>query len=150
MTTLVNTIAISAPASRIWEVLANLPELAEYDPAVATVEATSAAESGPGASREVRMMDGKHWFTEKVTDFEPGERLTFELTACNFPIKHLTHTYSFSELDGEATVTQVMRYEPKFGLLGKLMDAAMIRSSSDKGVKAFLAGLKVHVEQRVG
>ncbi len=93
------------------------------------------------------MKDGKHWFKEKVIEFEPGERLAFELTACNFPIKRLTHAYSFSEADGETTVTQVMRYEPKFGLLGKLIDAAVIRSNSDKGVKAFFTGLKEHAEK---
>ena len=147
MATITNTISINAPLERIWEILTSLPELAEYDPTVRAAQVISPTKTGPGATREVTMRDDKHWFKEKITDFEPGERLTFELTACNFPIKHLTHTYSFSESDGKTTVTQVMRYTPKFGLLGKLMDAVMIKSSSDRGVKAFLGGLKGHAEE---
>lgn len=148
MATLTNKISIDAPLEKIWEILTNLPELAEYDPAVAAAKVISPTETGPGAGREVTMKDGKHWFKEKITEFEPGDRLTFELTACNFPIERLTHTYSFSESCRTTTVTQVMRYTPKYGLLGKLMDAAMIRSNSNNGVKAFFAGLKEHAERR--
>ncbi len=148
MTALTNEITIDAPRAKIWKILATLPELAAYDPSVSAAKVISPTNTGPGAAREVTMKDGKHWFKEKVTEFEPGERLTFELTACNFPIKILTHTYSFSETAGNTTVTQVMRYEPKFGLLGKLMDAAVIRPNSDKGVKAFFAGLKEHAEKQ--
>jgi hypothetical protein len=94
------------------------------------------------------MRDGKHWFEERVATFEPNERLAFELTACNFPIRRLRHTYSFAANDGRTTVTvtQVMAYTPKFGLLGRLMDAAILRRSFDAGVKQFLTGLKAHSE----
>ncbi len=76
------------------------------------------------------------------------EELAFELTSCNFPIARLRHTYSFAEDGGQTTVTQSMSYSPKFGLLGKLMDLAVIRRSSDKGIKDFMSGLKAHAEQQ--
>jgi uncharacterized protein YndB with AHSA1/START domain len=148
MATITNKISIYAPLARVWEILTNLAELAEYDPTVAAAKLISPTQTGLGAAREVTTKDGKHWFKEKITEFEPGDRLTFELTACNFPLEHLTHTYSFSESGGTTTVTQVMRYRPKYGLMGKLMDSAVIRSNSDKGVKAFFAGLKDHAERR--
>ncbi len=146
MTTLKNSITIDAPPDQVWAILTNLAELAEYDPAVATATVTSQAASGLGASREVTMRDGKHWFKERVSAFEPGSALAFELTSCNFPIATLSHSYSFSGSKGETTVNQSMTYSPKFGLLGNLMDVIVIRRSSDKGIKAFLAGLKAHAE----
>jgi ligand-binding SRPBCC domain-containing protein len=148
MTTLTNSIAIDAPCDQVWGILANLAELAEYDPAVATSTVTSAIPTGRGASREVTMRDGKHWFKESVTAFEPMEELAFELTSCNFPIARLRHTYSFAEVGGQTTVTQSMTYSPKFGLLGTLMDLAVIRRSSDKGIKEFMSGLKARAEMR--
>lgn len=148
MTTLTNSIAIDAPCDQVWGILANLAELAEYDPAVATSTVTSAMPTGPGASREVTMRDGKHWFKESVTAFEPMEELGFELTSCNFPIARLRHTYSFAEMGGQTTVTQSMSYSPKFGLLGTLMDWAVIRRNSDRGIRAFMSGLKAHAERR--
>jgi ligand-binding SRPBCC domain-containing protein len=148
MTTLTNSIVIEAPCEQVWGILANLAELAEYDPAVATSTVTSATPTGLGASREVTMRDGKHWFKERVTAFEPMQELAFELTACNFPIARLRHTYSFAEDRGQTTVTESMSYSPKFGPLGKLMDLAVIRRSSDKGIKEFMSGLKAHAEKQ--
>ena len=43
---------------------------------------------------------------------------------------------------------QVMQYEVKFGLLGKILDALMIRKQSDNGIKKFLNGLKTYTETR--
>jgi hypothetical protein len=39
-----------------------------------------------------------------------------------------------------------MQYTVKFGLLGKLLDAMMIKKQSDTGIKKFFAGLKSYVE----
>ena len=72
--------------------------------------------------------------------------LTFELTSCNFPIKNLSHSYSFAAEEGQTTVTQIMRYTPRYGVAGKLMDAVVIRRRSDSGVKKFFDGLKARVE----
>ena len=41
---------------------------------------------------------------------------------------------------------QEMTYTPKFGPLGKLMDASMLRRNFSTGVNAFLGGLKKHAE----
>ena len=146
MTTLTNSISIDAPLTRVWAILANLAELADYDPTVRSAQVSSTAETGVGSSRKVTMRDGKHWFEERVTTFQPSAALAFELTSCNFPISRLNHSYRFSEVAGNTTVIQEMAYTPKFGLLGKLMDAAMLRRSFSTGVNAFLGGLKKHAE----
>jgi hypothetical protein len=58
----------------------------------------------------------------------------------------LTHSYSFEKIGSQTKVKQVMQCTVKFGLLGKLMDAMMIRKQSDKGIKKFFAGLKSYAE----
>ena len=147
MTTLTNTITIDAPADRVWAILTNLAELEKYDPTVATSTITSTQSTGSGAERRVTMKDGKHWFSERITTFEPASALTFELTSCNFPIKNLSHSYSLAEDTERTTVTQVMVYTARFGVVGKLLDAIAIRRNSDAGVKKFFAGLKARAEQ---
>lgn len=93
------------------------------------------------------MRDGKNWFEEKCTAFKPNETLVYELTACSFPVKGLKHAYSFENVGGgKVKVKQVMQYSMKFGFLGKIMDALMVRKQSDKGIKAFMAGLKSFTE----
>lgn len=147
MTTLSNAIEIGAPEEKVREIVADVGALGEYDPTVASVEVTSANPTGLGASRKVNMADGRHWFKEQLTVCERSGPLTFELTDCNFPIRSLRHTYAFGSDGGRTEVTQVMEYEVKFGLVGRLIDRIVLRRQFDAGVKKFLGGLEQHAER---
>lgn len=147
MTTLYNEITIDAPIGKVWEVLSNIEELENYDPAVKRSRALSPARSGLGAIRKVDMKDGKNWFEEKVTVWHPNEALTYELTACSFPVQQLRHSYRFEQIGRQTKVKQVMEYKVKFGLIGRMLDALMIRKQSDTGIKKFFAGLKSYLEK---
>ena len=147
MTTLHNQIMIQAPIQKIWEALSNIEQLEKYDPTVKRSTAISSTRSGIGSARKVHMRDGKNWFEEKCTVWEPNKAVTYELTACSFPVHKLKHTYSFEHEGNQVTVKQVMEYQIKYGLFGKLLDAVMIRKQSETGIKQFFSGLKAYVEQ---
>ncbi|MFM7024209.1 MAG: SRPBCC family protein [Flavobacteriales bacterium] len=142
-----NEITINASAETIWNILADPLILDQYDPTVKKSTLISAAKTGSGAKRKVDMLDGKNWFEEKITDFEPNKLLTYQLTACSFPIHGLKHTYTFEIKGNQTIVKQVMEYTVKFGWLGRIMDALMIRKQSDSGIKKFFAGLKQFAEK---
>lgn len=146
MATIHNEITINAPIEKIWEALSNIEELHKYDPTVKRSVAVSKTKQGIGAKRKVDMQDGKNWFEEECTVWKPNEALTYELTACSFPVHQLKHSYSFQQTNDLVKVKQVMEYTVKFGLLGKLLDALMIRKQSDAGIKKFFAGLKSYTE----
>jgi len=148
MATIHNEIVVNASIEKVWSMLTDLELLEKYDPTVKNSTLVSKEKTGLGAKRKVLMLDGKNWFDEKVTVFKPNEALTFQLTDCSFPIEGLTHSYSFEIIGNQTTVKQVMKYKVKYGLLGKLLDAMMIRKQSDKGVKKFFSGLKSYVEAR--
>src|ERR1043165_2890363 len=142
MTRLLNEITINAPVEKIWNILSN-PELVDkYDPTVKSSTLISNEKSGIGAKRKVLMLDGKNWFEEKITVFQPNQALTYQLTDCSFPIKGLQHSYSFERAGNQTRVKQIMEYSVKYGLLGKLLDGIMIRKQSDNGIKKFFSGLK--------
>lgn len=148
MTILHNEIIINAPIEKIWEALSNIETLEKYDPTVKNSVATSPIGFGIGAKRKVDMKDGKNWFEEKCTVWQHNEALAYELTACSFPVHNLRHSYSF-EIDGnKIKVRQVMRYQMKYGMLGKILDALIVRKQSDKGIKQFLSGLKTFTENK--
>ena len=146
MATIHNEITINASVEKIWEALANVEMLDKYDPNVKQSTVLTTIKGGLGAKRKVLMCDGKNWFDEKITVFKPNEALTYQLTDCSFPIKGLTHSYSFENIGTQAKVKQEMQYTVKFGLFGKLLNAIMIRKQSDTGIKKFFAGLKSYVE----
>lgn len=148
MTTLTNRITINASAEDLWKVLANLEELDQYDPTVKKSTIISSHRIGMDAARKVLMRDGRNWFEEKVTEFEPGRALCYQLTDCSFPIHGLKHRYRFKPTASGTEVEQVMEYTVKFGLLGRLMDRLMIRKQTSAGIQQFFAGLKAHAERK--
>jgi len=147
MATIHNEIVIEAPIDKIWSVLATPDLLEKYDPTVRKSSLISDNNTDRGAKRKVEMQDGKNWFEEVITVCKPGESLTYELTACSFPIHNLKHSYSFQRLDGQTKVLQTMEYTVKFGILGKILDRLVIRKQSDTGIKKFFDGLKSYVEK---
>lgn len=146
MATLLNEITINAPLEKIWTALSDIERLERYDPTVVRSIALSQNKSGLGAKRRVSMMDGKNWFEEQCTVWNPNIELTYALTACSFPVQALSHTYTFKTQHREVKVKQVMQYTVKYGWFGKLLDTFMIRRQSDCGIKKFLAGLKSYTE----
>ena len=147
MTKLQNERTIRASREKLWNILANLEELEKYDPTVSRSVSRSPSEKGLGAVRKVDMRDGKNWFEEKITAWKPGEILTYQLTACSFPVSGLSHSYTFEDAGDQVRVKQVMEYTIKFGWLGKLMDTLMIRKQTQAGIDKFFDGLKKYSEQ---
>ena len=148
MATIHNEIVIEAPIDKIWSVLATPDLLEKYDPTVRKSSLISDIKTDRGAKRKVEMQDGKNWFEEIITVCKTGESLTYELTACSFPIHNLKHSYSFQKLDGQTKVLQTMEYTVKFGILGKILDRLVIRKQSDTGIKKFFDGLKSYIEKQ--
>ena len=147
MATIHNEIIINASIEKIWTILTDLELLDKYDPTVKKSILISKEKTNIGAKRKVEMLDGKNWFDEKVTVFKPNKALTYELTACSFPVHKLKHSYSFEKVGEQIKVKQVMEYTVKFGLFGKLLDTLMIRKQSDSGIKKFFGGLKSFAEK---
>lgn len=147
MSTLINSITIDAPIDRIWSILIDLELLDKTDPTVKKATLVSEIKTGLHAKRKVLMQDGKNWFDEMITVFNPNEKLVYQLTDCSFPIKGLKHTYSFEIIGNQTKVQQVMEYTVKFGLMGVLLDKIMIGKQFNSGINLFLNGLKTYAEK---
>jgi ligand-binding SRPBCC domain-containing protein len=145
MTTLTNDIHIRAPRQQVWDTLTQLDLLSAYDPGTKASVLTGEQADGVGAERRCDVRPGG-WFIERVAAWEPVHTLAFELVTCSFPVNSLRHDYTLSESDGLTHVIQVMTYELKYKAVGRALDAVMLRRKWDAGIKAFLGGLKVHVE----
>jgi ligand-binding SRPBCC domain-containing protein len=141
MNTLHNEIIINAPIEKIWDALTIVDKLDSYDPTVKKSTATTSHKSGIGAGRKVDMQDGKNWFEETCTVYEPNKALTYTLTACSFPVHKLYHDYNFEKVGDKVRVTQKMNIQMKYGLLGKLM-FVLIKPKWNSGIKEFMNGLK--------
>jgi uncharacterized protein YndB with AHSA1/START domain len=146
VTVLETAIEIAAPPDRVWRVLGTLDALERYDPGVTRSQITSDARTGIGATRRCDLKPGG-WFRERVTVWEPACSLGFELVDCTLPVKRLRHDYTLTSMEGGTRVQQRMEYRLKFGPLGSLLDAAIVRRRWRAGVTLFLRGLKQLAER---
>lgn len=140
MTVLESTIEIAAPPARVWELLGTLDALERYDPGIARSRIVSTERAAWARSG---------WFRERVTAWEPERSLGFELYECTLPVKR-RHAYVLTPIRGGTRVEQRMEYRLKFGPLGVLMDAVIVRRRWKAGIDGFLSGLKRIVEGGAG
>src|SRR5262245_24452748 len=145
MTVLENSVRIDAPPEKVWSVLSSLDVLQQYDPGVVRSEIVSPTREGPGSARRCDLAPGG-WFKERIADWRPHQALSFELYECTLPVRALKHSYTLVPDGGGTLVRQRMEYELKFGPVGKLLDAMIVRRKWIAGIRGFFAGLKSYVE----
>ena len=83
---LYHEIAIAAPPARVWEVLADLPSVAAYNPGVERAKLATPSGEGVGAARVCNFRDGGT-VRETVTEWKPGEAMTLEMSGHPWPMK---------------------------------------------------------------
>ena len=146
MSTIINNrIEIVASPEAVWAVVADLERLDTYDPVVTTSTLLDGPTRGVGARRRCEVTAGRY-FIDEVNLWEPVERLGFAVVECNLPTTGLTHTYTLRPTAKGTEIAQVMAYDMRFGPLGAVLNALMLRRKSDQQIKGFLDGLKTLVE----
>ncbi|MBI3596587.1 MAG: SRPBCC family protein [Nitrospirae bacterium] len=145
MSELHHTIKINAPLDRVWEVLADLEAVRHYNPMVTHARYISSNRTGVGAARQCDLKPKGH-VRERVIGWEPKQSITMELYESPWPIAFMRWRPELKPDGSGAVLTQRMEYGLKFGLLGKIMDALMMRRMLDKGIAETLSNLKRFIE----
>lgn len=145
MTRLHNEIIINSAPEKVWGVLSNLGLLYRYDPVIRASDVISNTATGVGAERKCELKP-KGWYKERITEWKPNQAITFELYECTLPVKRLKHSYVLKNLGQATHIVQIMEYELKMGIFGKILNALFIRKKWDAGIKQFFSGLKQFTE----
>lgn len=132
---------VAAARSAVWAVLADFPNIADWNGGVKKSFAKGDAVEGVGAQRhcDLAPMGG---LEETIAEWVPEERMVVSIdSASKLPIKSGRVTFSLDEGDS-ATPTEVhYAYETKFGPIGKLM-GPMLDGQLKKGFGGFLEDLE--------
>ena len=145
MGTFSETVVIHAPREAVWRALADIASIHEWNPGVQASSLTSDQAEGVGASRvcDLGRAGDLH---EEVAMWEPPRRLTLRITQTDLPFARGDIAFTIREEAEGTAVTVAPDYALKYGPLGSLLDALMVRRTYRKGMRDLLVGLKAHVE----
>jgi ribosome-associated toxin RatA of RatAB toxin-antitoxin module len=145
MSTLRHEILINASVEKVFATLNDLESVRFYNPLVSTVAIISPNKTGVGSARHCVFKDGK-FAKEKVTASIPNQSISFDLYEHQWPLAYMRWT---NRLHQEGTQTRLIadtEYAPSMGIIGKLMDALMMKRQFGKIITQSLTQMKTHIE----
>ncbi|MGI9641586.1 MAG: SRPBCC family protein [Acidimicrobiia bacterium] len=143
--------AVAAPRSSVWAVLADYPNIVDWNDGIINSYAIGDATEGVGAQRQCELVpDGKMSMRETVTEWVPEEKMVIAIDKIEkMPIKSASMTFTLSAGGDTTPFTMSYDYEPKGGplafILGPLMDRQM-----NKGFNGFIDSLEPAAQTLAG
>lgn len=145
MSTFTETITIDAPLPVVWETLADIGSIHQWNPGVKDSYLLTEAPSGLGAKRHCDL-GGRNYLKESVAAFSEHEQLTMRIDESNLPFARADIRFDLEDAGGSTVVRVSPDYELRYGPVGKLMDRLAVRRMYRKGMAGLLRGLKRHAE----
>lgn len=135
---------VDAPPERAWAVLSDFGNPQAWSPYVTHSAVVSDQDSGVGCERSCTV-PGFGDITERATAWEEGRSVTIE--GFGVPMmRRFASTWSLEPAGDGTRVRASMSYQPRFGPLGRLMAALVMRRMMRTRLHKSLEGLKYHLE----
>lgn len=148
MPTFNETIQINAGPEVVWAVLADIGNIAEWNPGLIRSEATN-VKNGVGATRHC-VINASQSLDEEVVYFDPPHGITFRIKHSTMPFESADVRFTLAA-GADCTIVNVSpEYTIKYRFFGRLLDKLIIKRVYRKGMMDLLRGLKDHTEARVG
>ena len=138
---------VAAPRSSVWAVLADYPNVVDWNDGVKNSYAVGDATEGDGAQRHCDLDRGVS-MRETVTEWVPEEKMVVAIDRIEkMPIKRAEMTFTLAA-DGDTTpFTMSYDYEPKGGPFAFIVAGMMSRPVS-KGFNGFIDNLETAAQAR--
>jgi len=139
---------VAAPRSSVWAVLADYPNIGDWNDGVKNSYAIGDATEGVGAQRQVDLALKGMRNRETVTEWVPEERMVIAIDRIEKqPVKQATMTFTLSD-GGETTpYTMSYDYELKGGPLAYIYGPLLARLFK-KGFNGFIDNLEPTAQAR--
>lgn len=133
---------IDAPVERAWDALADFGNIHLFNPYLSGSHFMEGRGScGVGTRRQCDLKLGGS-LHERVTEWRPGESYTVEINAPSMPVTHMYTTMAVRGVgEGRCEVSMDCRYQPKYGIVGRLLDALLLRHVMRFMFRGVVAGL---------
>lgn len=150
MSHLERSVVIVAPAEEVWAVIADIGQVARWNPNVVSASCGPEAR-GIGATRTCRLAPAGH-VDEVVSHWVDGEELWFAVgrhgAIRSADMGLLLSPEPVAGRPSSTTVTAVADYHLAFGPLGPVIDNLTVKRLMGRMFDSALAGLKAHIEDQ--
>ena len=137
MPTLQVTRTSTKPADALWDVIADFPNIADWNSGVKTSVSTSSSDGGVGATRHCELSPAGA-LDERMLEWEEGRRVKIAVEkASKAPIKFATADFSITPEGDHVRLDVDYEFEPKGGIAGKAATPAP-RKAFTKAFAGFL------------
>ena len=109
----------------LWDVIADFPNIANWNSGVKTSVATSSDTGGVGATRHCELSPAGA-LDERVLEWEEGRRVKIAVDkASKAPIKNATANFSITPEENDVRLDIEYEFEPKGGVAGRAASPAL-------------------------
>lgn len=139
---------VRAPVSEVWATWDDFGGIHRFNPNLSgSFLLEGSAPTGLGATRQCDLIDGKNYIQERVVDYVPNKRMVLDVFDGTVPVKNARAEIELRALDDDSTsVSMTMHFEPKMGVLGKLM-LPLMKPQFRKLLAKLLEGNAAYVEK---
>ena len=138
---------LAAPRSSVWAVLADYPNIADWNDGVKKSYAIGDATEGVGAQRQTELVPTGA-MRETVAEWAPEERMVIAIDKVEkMPVKQARMTFTLSGGDETTLFTMSYDYEPKGGPLAFIVGPVLDRQMN-KGFNGFIDLLEPAAQAR--
>ncbi len=97
---------------------------------------------GVGTRRQCDVSDGKNFLREEIIEWKEGEYYVIDIYESSFPMDRQSTKFGLLPISGGGTkIYMNFDYKVKFGPIGSLMNALMLRNFLSKGLQNVVNGL---------
>ena len=141
---------IHARKELVWGALQNIGAIERFHPLVKKSKSLTEKKGGLGAVRSCELLP-MGVMQEQVVDWQEGRSFEMEVIGGKMlpPHTFMKGVIALQEQGLSTDVKFTLTYQLKFGILGSLMDALMIRPQFRKGPPKYIDGLKAFVENSI-
>ena len=145
MRSISTTIFIAAPRSAVWAVLADFPNVAEWNNGVKKSYAISEASNGVGAQRHCNIAPAGQ-LEETIRKWEPETMMAISIDAAKkMPIKSALGTFTLEDRGDSTSVRLDFEYHPRFGPIGRLLTPLLDKQFA-KSFDGYMTDLQAAVQ----
>lgn len=140
-------IEINKPKDQVWAVLKTIADIQNFHPLIKKSSSITNLKNGKGAQRSCELLPMGQMI-EEVIEWNEGSSFTMKVIGGKAlpPYHFMKGRIELFEIDDRTKVQFTFSYQLKFGALGNIMNALVIRPQFKKAPPQYVAGLKQYVE----